>query len=98
MRIEYKNNKIRKICTNASIAEKTYGVQMAEKVHMRIDQITAADDVESLVLAHIGRCHRLQGNRANQYAMDLVHPYRLIFDIKGVKVQIALIEEIVDYH
>ena len=25
------------------------------------------------------RCHRLKGKRAGQYAVDLVHPHRLVF-------------------
>ncbi|EEA84175.1 MULTISPECIES: hypothetical protein [Peptacetobacter] len=32
------------------------------------------------------------------YALDLVHPYRLIFEKKGDEIQIASIKEIVDYH
>ena len=47
---------------------------------------------------HIGRCHRLQGNRSGQYAVDLEHPYRLIFSVNGEQIQIAKIEEIADYH
>ena len=51
---------------------------MAEKIHMRIDQISAALSVEMMIQYRIGRCHPLKGNRKNQYAVDLVHPYRLI--------------------
>ena len=71
---------------------------MAGKIHQRIDEISAADTVEMLVQFHIGRCHSLTGNREGQYAMDLVHPYRLIFTKKGYEIQIAEIQEIVDYH
>lgn len=46
----------------------------------------------------IGRCHRLVGNRKGQYAMDLEHPLRLIFEVNGDEIQIAEIQEIVDYH
>ena len=98
MEVQYKNNKIRKVCTNANTARKEYGNTMAEKIHMRIDQIAAADSVEQLVLYHIGRCHRLQGDRYGQYAMDLLHPYRMIFLQIGNEIQIAEIQEIVDYH
>lgn len=37
-------------------------------------------------------------NRKGQYAVDLVHPYRLIFEKHGNEIQIAHIMEIVDYH
>lgn len=98
MEITYKNKKIEKVCTNAKIAERTYGREMADKIHQRIDEITAADTVELMIRFHIGRCHPLSQNRKGQYAVDLVHPYRLVFEKNGEIIQIANILEIVDYH
>lgn len=71
---------------------------MAGKIHQRIDQIRAADTVEQMIQFGIGRCHPLHQNRKNQYAMDLVHPMRLVFEKKGNEIQIANIIEITDYH
>lgn len=98
MDITYKNRKIEKVCTDAKTAEKTYGREMADKIHQRIDEISAADTVEIMIQFHIGRCHPLSQNRKGQYAVDLVHPYRLIFEKSGNDIQIAKIMEIVDYH
>lgn len=69
-----------------------------KKIHQRIDEIEAAPNVEVMIQFGIGRCHRLKGKRKNQYAVDLVHPYRLVFEKKGKEIQIANIMEIVDYH
>ena len=96
--ISYKNKKIEKICTNADIAEKSYGRDMAYKIQQRLGEIEAADNVEMMIQYHIGRCHPLKQNRKGQYALDLVNPYRLVFEKKGNEVQIANILEIVDYH
>ena len=98
MDITYKTNKIKKICTDAKTAERTYGREMAEKIHQRIDEITAASTVEMMIKYHIGRCHPLTQNRKGQYAVDLVHPFRLVFEKIGDEIQIANITEIVDYH
>ena len=98
MQIEYKNSQIKKICENAKKAERKYGREMADKIHQRIDEIIAADNIEFLLVHRIGRCHKLTGNREDQYAMDLVHPYRLVFENCGEYWQIANIIEIVDYH
>ena len=98
MQIEYKNNRIAKICTNIYEAEKKHGKEMAEKIHIRIKQISAALYIDMLLKYNIGRCHQLKGSRKKQYAMDLVHPYRLVFEKKGNEIQIAKIMEIVDYH
>ena len=54
MDITYKNKKIEKICTDAKTAERTYGREMAGKIHQRIDEITAADTVEMMMQFHIG--------------------------------------------
>lgn len=98
MDITYRNKKIEKICTDARTAERTYGKEMSEKIHQRIDEITAADTVEMMIQFHIGRCHSLTQNRKGQYAVDLVHPYRLVFEKNGNEIQIANVLEIVDYH
>ncbi len=96
--IEYKNADLKKVCTNASTAERQYGAEMAKKIHQRVNEISAADSVEQMLQFHIGRCHALQHGRKGQYAVDLIHPMRLIFTKKGKEIQIANIIEIVDYH
>lgn len=98
MHIEYRNKQIRKICTDATAARKKYGDQTARRIAQRLGEIGASDTVESMVQHHIGRCHALTGNRQGQYAVDLVHPLRMVFTKDGDKVQVATIEEIVDYH
>lgn len=98
MEVTYNNNKLEKVCTNASYAERVYGALMAEKIQMRIDQICSASCVEEMVDCRIGRCHELNGNRKGQFAVDLVQPYRLVFAVCRNEIQIANITEIVDYH
>lgn len=71
---------------------------MAELIHLRIDQLNAAETVEEMINFSIGRCHQLNGNREGQYALDLAHPYRLIFVKIDDQIQIVKIIEIVDYH
>lgn len=98
LEITYKNKKIEKVCTDAKAADRIYGNEMAEKIQMRVAEINAADTVEMMIQFHIGRCHPLTNNRKGQYAVDLVHPYRLIFEKHGNEIQIAYIVEVVDYH
>lgn len=97
MEIEYKSNTLKRICEDANYAQKKFGDKMAQAVHMRIDQIRAADSVEMLIQFNIGRCHLLTGNRKNQYAMTLIQPYRLIFEKREAGIVVRIIE-IVDYH
>lgn len=98
MKIEYRSSSIKKICTDVSAAEKKYGLRMAELISLRIDQIRAAESVEEMIQYRIGRCHPLVGNRKGQYAVDLVHPQRLVFEKRGTEIRIVRINEIIDYH
>lgn len=98
MEITYKNKRIEKVCTDAKYSDKTYGIEMSAKIQMRMGEIEAADTVEEMIKYRIGRCHPLTNNRKGQYAVDLVHPYRLVFEKNGNEIQIAHIIEIVDYH
>lgn len=98
MQVNYRNRQIEKICTNASDATKKYGKRTAGLIHQRVDEIDAADSVEMLVKFGIGRCHQLVGDRKGQFAMDLAHPLRLVFEVIRDEIQIAEIQEIVDYH
>ena len=63
MDITYKTKKLRRICTDAKTAERAYGIEMAAKIHQRIDEISATDSVEVLIKYHIGRCHPLSQDR-----------------------------------
>jgi len=98
LKITYMIRKLEKICTDVRTAEKAHGREMAEIIDQRIGEIRAADSVEMLMKFHIGRCHQLKSNRKGQYAVDLIHPYRLVFEKHGDVIQIAHIIEIVDYH
>ena len=57
MDITYKDKKIKNICMDAKVADRTYGIEMSEKIYMRLDQIRAAGTVEEMIQYHIGRCH-----------------------------------------
>jgi proteic killer suppression protein len=98
VQILYKSKKIKRICTIFYEAQKKYGTKMAEKIHLRIEEISAADTVEDMIQFKIGRCHTLHGTRIGQYAVDLIHPYRLVFEKTGNTIQVATIIEVVDYH
>ena len=96
--ISYRTTQLRKVCEDAEAATRKYGAELADRLHERLDQIRAATSVEMLVQFRIGRCHPLHGDRKGQYAMDLTHPYRLIFEKRNNKIVAVEILEIVDYH
>ena len=98
LEISYSSSTFRKVCEDAEVATKRYGAKMAAKIQQRIEEIRAALSVEMLIQFHIGRCHPLTGDRKGQYAMDLTHPYRLVFEKRNDRLVAVEILEIVDYH
>lgn len=98
LRISYKSKKLERECSQFCVAKKSYGEKMAIKIHHRIQELQAATSIDMLIQCSIGRCHRLEGNRIGQFAMDLVHPYRLIFEQEDHQDEGIRILSIEDYH
>ena len=98
MEITYKNRKLEKICTIASETVKFHGKLMAEKIHQRIGEISAAETLEEMLKFKIGGCHPLTGDRSGEYGLYLVHPHRLVFKMVKNKINVVCILEVVDYH
>ncbi len=96
--VKYKSKKLRNQCTQYNVAVKAYNLDMAKLIFMRISQLTAAENIQELIRYSVGRCHRLMGNRKNEYAMDLIHPFRLVFTEQDESVVTVRIEAIEDYH
>ena len=98
LEICFKNNKLEACCTDAREAIKKYSVEMAEKIHQRMEELRSIDSIEDLLQHKIGGCHQLKGKRKEQYAMNLVHPYRLVFIQEDTTIQLVKIIDIVNYH
>lgn len=98
MKIQFKNKKLEKICTNAGLSMRKFGKRNAELIAQRLMEISIAPTIKWLVEKGLGRCHALTGNRKGQYAVDLEHPKRMIFTVELNIVEISIILEIVDYH
>lgn len=100
MIVRYKDRKLEKVCTEYKEAKRKFGIYMADEIMECIKYLESADSVEILIALGFHRCHPLTNNRDTQYALDLRHPYRLIF-VKNPddgSVHVVKIIEIVDYH
>ena len=78
---------------------------------IRLTALKAAETLEQVPTTPPDRRHQLRGDRDEQYAVDLVHPYRLIFEpnhdpmprkedggIDLKQVNAITIIEVIDYH
>jgi len=78
--ILFQDRKLGKVCNNESLLVRTYGPLRAKLLRRRLDEFSAAENLEVLHLLPQIRCHELKGNREGTLAVDLDHPYRLIFE------------------
>lgn len=108
MYIIFKDNKLEKLTTARSPSKliQTYGNENARLIVKRLNEIQEAPDIGFLVKNRIGRCHPLKGDRNGQFAMDLKHPFRLVFEphygdgqeAEWQTVENVAILEVTDYH
>lgn len=77
MEIDYKDKKLKALCEQEKLAQRELGKQMAQKLKARLADLKAASLITEVTA---GRPHPLKGDRSGQYALDLVHPKRLVFE------------------
>jgi plasmid maintenance system killer protein len=103
--------KIRKVCEDKDWAARKLGSERAKLLQRRLEQLRYAESLEVMRNIQQARCHELKGDRAGQLAVDLKHPYRLIFEVADdpipmqptggldwKNVRSIRILEVVDYH
>jgi plasmid maintenance system killer protein len=78
--ILFRERKLEKVCNDQSLLVRRYGPIRAKLIRRRLDQFRVAETLEVMRLLPQVRCHELKGNRAGTLAVDLDHPYRLIFE------------------
>ena len=79
MDVTYKNKELKKYAEDARFSVRKLGQARSELYLTRIGDLLAAETLED-VRNLPGRYHELKENRKGQWACDLDHPYRLIFE------------------
>ena len=111
MDILFRTQKIRKVFCSERKLVKTYGAEKAEQIKRRMVVLRAARNLAEVPTVPPFRRHKLEGKHKDYFAVDVKHPYRLIFrpandplpklkdggiDLKGVtQIEIITVE---DYH
>lgn len=81
MLIYFKSKKLEKQCNDDKEARRAHGDRRAGLLRHRLDDLAAAATLAVMRPPMPGRCHELTADRSGQLALDLDHPYRLIFDV-----------------
>ncbi len=80
MRVNFKNQKMRKIFEKEQKLRQEYGDKCARKIKIRMSVLIAANNLDCVPKIKPDRCHELKNNRKGTFAVDLAHPFRLIFE------------------
>lgn len=111
MDIAFAKRRLEKIFNSERALNRQYGAHMARTIAMRMAVLANAGNLSMVPVTKPERRHQLEGKRTGQFAVDLVHPQRLVFapdhdpvprredggiDIKQVSA--VRIIEVVDYH
>lgn len=94
MDIQFKTRKLKKLYEDYRQAEKSFPKPVARKYIQRINIIKQARNFDELKNLPALRCHALKGDRSGQWAINLTGYYRLIFTLKGDRLEIVFIEEV----
>ena len=81
MDIVFKTSKLQKECTDVKQMLKRHGPQRTKLLQKRLTELRAATVLEDIFKLPQARCHELRGDRKGELAVDLDHPYRLIFEV-----------------
>ena len=111
MDIAFRTRKLENTFNSSKALHRVYGPRRARAIMIRLAALKAAKTLEQVPTTPPDRRHRLRGDRDGQYAVDLVHPYRLIFEpnhhplprradggIDAKKVSAITIFAVIDYH
>ena len=111
MDIAFRTRKLERIFNSAAALQKAYGARMARMIMTRLAVLEEAANLASVPTTPPDRSHLLRGDRAGQFAVDLVHPHRLVFEpnhellpraedggIDAGQVTAIVIVEVTDYH
>ena len=96
MEVLFKTKKLEKLCSNAAEAQKVLGIEMAGRLWQRLSELRSSASVELMGQFGLGRCHPLHGDRKEQHALELVHPFRVV--ISKVSESVVRVVNIEDYH
>jgi len=107
MELRFKTKKLKKQCEVPDEAKIIYGSKIGNKLTQRVTELAAASNLDDIAKIPAARLHKLEGSRKNEYAIDLVHPFRLVItpfqegnaEVSSLSsISIVRIEEVTDYH
>jgi len=109
--VYFRKTKFQKHSQTIADAQREWGERRGKLIRRRLDELAAAPNLETMRALPGARCHELTGNLQGKLAVDLDHPYRLIFEpandpvprkadggLDWTQITTITITDILDYH
>lgn len=80
MEVLFSSTKLHKECNTEKALRRAWGTENAARIQRRLVELEAAPSLADMFTLPQARCHALVGDHAGQFAVDVKHPYRLIFE------------------
>jgi proteic killer suppression protein len=111
MDIAFRRRRLATAFNSERILNMRFGDRMAKVISMRMAVLKNARTLSLVPTTKPDRRHQLQGDRDEQYAVDLVHPNRLVFEpnhdpiprkgdggVDTDQITAITIVDVIDYH
>lgn len=111
MEISFITQRLKKLFGSEESLRRKYGTLNAGKIMLRMAFLKNAETLSKVPTRPPNRRHQLSGDRDEQFAVDLAHPYRLVFEpnhcplprredggIDLDRVTAITVIEVIDYH
>ena len=111
MDVQFRTNKLRDAFLEHKIATKQFGDRDGKLYIRRINELASCETLGDVLDLPFGKPHALSGERAGEFAINMVQPRRLIFvpldeegqriaadKIKPGEVKSIQVWEVVNYH
>lgn len=79
MTIDFQTSRLKKIFNSKKALVREYGEKDAKRIALRMAVLDNAPNLATVPTSRPDRCYPLKGGRQGEFAVDLVHPRRLIF-------------------
>jgi proteic killer suppression protein len=109
--VSFRTSHLLKTFNSEKALVREYGPRNAKRIAIRMAVLFAAPNLAAVPKSKPDRCHPLKGTRDGQFAVDLEHPFRLVFSpdhdpvarsedgsIDMSQVTAIKIQEVEDYH
>ena len=109
--IFFRTGKLQKDFNSEKALRRKYGDSMVQTIRARLGVLNNAKTLSDAPKTKPDRVHQLKGDRDEQFAVDLVHPKRLVFELNhdpiprtadgGIdlkRVTAITVLDVVDYH